>query len=103
MAEQLQVGQALTSAVDSTAVIVTRAPTGEVDLTCGGVAMAKPGEGASGATPDPALAGETKLGKRYVDEADTIEVLCTKPGQYALALNGQVLDVRTARPLPASD
>jgi hypothetical protein len=43
------------------------------------------------------------LGKRYVDEAGTIEVLCTKPGDGALALDGQPLEVKSAKPLPSSD
>src|SRR6266699_975551 len=90
MAVRFRAGQQLVSAVDSTAVIVIRAPEGECTLTCGGVAMAAPGEPAPGepapgepvpaAEPDPSLMGGTQLGKRYVDEADTIQVLCTKGG-----------------------
>lgn len=103
MAVKLQVGQQLVSAIDATAVIVTRAPEGEVGLTCGGVAMAATGETASGAQPDPTHTGQTMIGKRYVDPAGTIEVLCTKPGTGALALDGQMLAIREAKPLPASD
>lgn len=103
MAVKLQTGQTLASAVDATTVIVTRAPDAEVELTCGGVPMAPAGQTAAGAQPDPAQIGETKIGKRYVDEAGVIEVLCTKAGQYALALDGELLAVRAARPLPASD
>ncbi len=103
MAVKLQVGQAFISAVDATAVIVMRAPEAEVELTCGGVAMVAKGETAPEAQADPAHAGPTLLGKRYVDPADTIEVLCTKPGASALAIDGQLLAVRDAKPLPASD
>ena len=100
---KLQVGQVLVSAVDTTAVIVTRAPAGEVSLTCGGVPMAAAGEVPSGAPADPAHTGQALIGKRYVDLAGTIEVLCTKPGTSALALDGQLLAIREAKPLPASD
>lgn len=32
-----------------------------------------------------------------------MEVLCTKPGQGTLALNGVPLPLKAAKPLPASD
>ena len=103
MAVRLRTGQQLVSAVDSTAVIVIRAPAAECTLACGGVAMAGPGEPVPAAEPDPSLMGGTQLGKRYVDEADTIQVLCTKAGTGTLALDGKPLLIQAARPLPASD
>ena len=45
----------------------------------------------------------TQIGKRYVDGADTIQLLCTKAGQGTLALDGSPLQVQAAKPLPASD
>ena len=33
--------------------------------------------------------GGTQIGKRYVDDADTIQLLCTKAGQGTLALDGK--------------
>jgi hypothetical protein len=103
MAVKFRAGQQLVSAVDSTAVIIIRAPAAEGTLTCGGVAMAAPGEPAPAASPDSSLMGGTQIGKRYVDEADTIQVLCTKAGDGTLALDGRPLLVQSARPLPASD
>jgi hypothetical protein len=103
MAVMLRTGQQLVSAVDSTAVIVIRAPAAECTLTCGGVAMADPAEPVPAAEPDPSLMGGTQIGKRYVDEADTIQVLCTKAGTGTLALDGKPLLIQAARPLPASD
>ncbi|HEX3923112.1 MAG TPA: hypothetical protein VHY31_12560 [Streptosporangiaceae bacterium] len=91
------------SAVDSTAVIVIRAPAADGALTCGGVPMAAPDQPPAPAEPDPSLMGGTQIGKRYVDEADTIQVLCTKAGQGTLALDGQPLVIQAAKPLPASD
>jgi hypothetical protein len=96
-------GQQLVSAVDGTAVIIIRAPAEECTLTCGGVAMTAPGAPASGAAPDPSMMAGTQIGKRYVDQADTIQVLCTKAGDGTLALNGEPLLIQSARPLPASD
>ena len=103
MAVQLRAGQQLVSAVDSTAVIVIRAPAAECTLTCGGVPMATAGEPVQPAEPDPSLMGGTLIGKRYVDDADTIQVLCTKAGDGTLALDGSPLVVQAAKPLPASD
>jgi hypothetical protein len=103
MAVKFRAGLQLVSAVDSTAVIVVRAPAAEGTLTCGGVAMVPSGEPVAAASADPALLGGTKIGKRYVDEADTIQVLCTKAGQGTLALDGKPLAIQAAKPLPASD
>jgi hypothetical protein len=44
-----------------------------------------------------------QLGKRYGADGIAIEVLCTRPGQGALAANGVPLSVRSSRALPASD
>jgi hypothetical protein len=103
MAVKFRVGQQLVSAVDSTAVIIIRAPEGELTLTCGGVEMAPAGEPIPVAEPDPSLMGGTLIGKRYVDEADTLQVLCTKAGDGTLALDGKPLVIQAAKPLPASD
>lgn len=103
MAVKFRAGQQLVSAVDTTAVIVIRAPEREGTLTCGGVVMAAAGETISGAEPDPSLMGGSQIGKRYVDEADTIQVLCTKAGEGTLALDGKPLAIQAAKPLPASD
>ena len=43
------------------------------------------------------------MGKRYVDSAGSVELLCVKPGKGSLALDGVVLTVKDAKPLPASD
>src|SRR3954470_10990971 len=98
---KLNVGLALYSAVDSTAVIVVRAPETEVTITCGDAEMTtdKP---ADDATAAPTQDG-TLLGKRYADEELGLELLCTKAGAGALAVNGTPLEIKQAKPLPASD
>jgi hypothetical protein len=66
--------------------------------------MVLPGEPtASAAAADPSLRGGSVIGKRYVDAAGTAEILCTKPGTGTLTLDGEVLQVKDAKPLPASD
>ena len=100
---RLRVGEALASAVDSTQVIVTRAPVDDVDLTCGGISMTAKGSASPEATADPAHMKGSLLGKRYVDSAGTIEVLVTKPGDASLALDGEILAPAGAKTLPSSD
>ena len=45
----------------------------------------------------------TLIGKRYVDAAGTVELLCVKPGKGSLAIAGVALQLKDAKPLPASD
>jgi hypothetical protein len=99
----LKAGTKFKSAVCDTEVIVIRAPAADIELHCGGAAMLPPAAAKNGAAADPAKAGGTAIGKRYVDEGETIELLCTKPGKGSLAVNGQLLGVKQARQLPSSD
>lgn len=102
---KLRAGQQIASTVDATTMIVVRAPADEVVLTCGGVEMIdpkKPSEGAGGVM-DPALASGTLMGKRYADDGLGIELLCTKAGTGTVAVNGTPLELKQAKPLPASD
>jgi hypothetical protein len=104
---KVRVGQTLVSAVDSTAVIVIRIGDDVRSITCGGADMLdgpERGVGRSAETSEMAASGEgAQLGKRYGAEGIMIELLCTRPGRAALAVNGVPLVVRTPRALPASD
>jgi hypothetical protein len=101
---KLKVGQTLQSAVDTTGVVVVRAPQADVTLTCAGVEMIDPQtEVAPERTPDPAHMKGALLGKRYTDDDRTIELLCIKAGDGSLALDGQQLLVMQAKRLPSSD
>jgi hypothetical protein len=101
---KLRVGQTLTSVVDSTSLVVVRAPEDDVVLTCGSAEMALPGEPtAAGATPEGEPGGGLLIGKRYADETFGLELLCVKGGDYPVAVNGTALAQKNARPLPASD
>jgi hypothetical protein len=100
----LKVGQSLSSTVDSTTVVVVRAPKSEITPACGGAEMIA-GKHATepSVTLDPDHVDATQLGKRYVDEAGSIELLCTKPGQGRLTVDGAPLVLKAAKPLPSSD
>src|SRR3546814_19314491 len=43
------------------------------------------------------------IGKRYTDDAATVEVLCTKAGTSSLSLGDEALVLKDAKPLPSSD
>ncbi len=100
----LKTGQSLASSVDATTIVVVRAPASDILLTCGGADMIPGREpGGDGSSVDPAHTGGALLGKRYVDEGLGLEVLCTKSGVGRLEVNGTVLPIKSAKPLPASD
>lgn len=99
---ELKPGTRLGSVVCATEAIVVKAPGGDVDVTCGGVTMADPGADKSG----DAVAGLTEgtmMGKRYVNEDESLELLCTKPGDGSLGVGDTALSLKDAKPLPASD
>ena len=53
--------------------------------------------------PEEGASGGTLMGKRYVDADETVEVLCTRPGDGSLGVGDTLLDLKDAKPLPASD
>jgi hypothetical protein len=100
----LKPGARLRGVADSTEVVVVKVPSGDVDLRCGGYPMAAIGGEAGDAQPlDPDFAGGTQLGKRYVDDASGIELLCTKAGDGSLSIGSEILLIKEAKPLPSSD
>jgi hypothetical protein len=100
----LKAGTRLRSAVCATELMVIQAPAGDADVRCGGAPLAPLGTAlAPDAAPAPDLAGGTQIGKRYVNAAGDLELLCTKPGQGTLTLGGEALAIKGAKPLPSSD
>lgn len=100
----LKPGARYKSAVSDAQVMIVKAPAGEFDLACGGVAMV------GGAAPAPAGAalaagdtGEVLIGKRYVNADESLELLCTKGGKGTLTLDGSALEIKQAKQLPSSD
>ncbi len=104
MTVDLKAGARYRSAVCTTEVIVVKASADTADLRCGGAPVVPAGDEApaSGAPSAPFDAGSA-IGKRYVDEADTLEILCTKAGAGSLSVGDASLQLKSAKPLPASD
>jgi hypothetical protein len=98
----LKAGTRLKSSVCATELMVVGAPKDEVEITCGGAPLIAMGEEGSGTLSEDAKGG-TQVGKRYVNEAGDLEILCTKPGEGSLAANGTALTIKGAKPLPSSD
>jgi hypothetical protein len=96
-------GTRLQSQVCDTQVIVVRSADSLDDLRAGGVLMVPlDGQKSADATLDPALADGNVMGKRYVDE-NGAEVLVTKAGAGTLSIGATPLNLKEAKPLPASD
>jgi hypothetical protein len=97
----LKPGTKLASTGSAVQVVVVRPPAGPVVLTCSGAPMV----GLDGSAGGDAVASEEQvlLGKRYVDEASGLEVLCTQPGPGVLAADARPLTVKGAKALPSSD
>ncbi|MCY4095782.1 MAG: hypothetical protein OXG05_11750 [Gammaproteobacteria bacterium] len=98
----LATGQRLKSAVCNTEIMVISAPDGDLELTCGGVPMGSDGSNESG-TVDPNYANGTTIGKRYINEDGDLELLCVKPGDGSLAVNGTELKIKESKKLPKTD
>ena len=104
MSMTLKPGARLFSAVCTTEMIAVKAPAGEVELTIGGAAPVASAAARDGSgTVAQGHGGGAAMGKRYVDSGETIELLCTKAGDGLPALGGELLQVKEAKPLPASD
>lgn len=104
MSLDVKPGTRYQSAVCDTQVAVVKTSEDSLDLRCGGVPMVEIGtEREAAASPADGLADGTQMGKRYVNEDDTVELLCTKPGEGSLAIGDEVLQLKDAKPLPASD
>lgn len=103
MALTLKPGIRLHSAVCTTELITLKAPDVGVELTIGGVAPVEDADGQEGRSVVEGHGGGALIGKRYVDDDDTIELLCTKGGDGVPALSGQLMALKEAKPLPASD
>ncbi len=99
---QLKAGTKMKSAVCATETMVIAA-NGDLALTCGGAPMIGSTEQPSGGDIASGHDAGTLLGKRYVNQAGTIELLCTKPGKGSLAVNGEILILKEAKALPSSD
>lgn len=99
---QLRPGLKLASAACAAEVMVIKAG-GDEELTCGGLAMHGPDEAAASGDANPDLMSGCQIGKRYVNEDQSLELLCVKAGEGTLAANGTPLVIKEAKKLPSSD
>jgi hypothetical protein len=97
----MKAGSKLKSAVCDTEVMVIKAA-GAIVVDCGGMPLTDE-RPAKRPAINPALAGGTKIGKRYVNADNSLELLCVKAGQGTLSVNGVALLLKEAKPLPSSD
>jgi hypothetical protein len=92
------------SAVCDAQIVVVRPPKQAGTLQCGGVAVLDLNDPAtSSGDVHPDHAGGVLVGKRYIDLDSGIEVLGAKAGKGSLAFDGRALQLKDAKPLPASD
>ena len=103
MAIQLKAGTRLRSATDACEVVVVKAPSEPVDLRCGGHALLPIDAEVVPRGVEAGFDQGTQLGKRYSDEELGLELLCTKAGEGSISVGEAVLEVKGAKPLPASD
>jgi hypothetical protein len=100
---KLNPGSRLFSTSSTTEVVVVRAPTEDVSLSCCGAPMSDLEDGEAGATPSEVAEEAILIGKRYNDEATGMELLCTKGGSGPLECDGRLLVVKSSKPMPSSD
>lgn len=98
---ELKPGLRLKSAVCEAEVMVIRAATGN-ELTCGGEALVEQALEQKVGANEAHMHG-CVIGKRYVNEAQSIELLCIKSGEGSLYYNGDELMTKDTKKLPSSD
>jgi hypothetical protein len=99
----LKTGSRLKSSVCEAEIMVISVLEDDIELTCGGAPMIDAADDAEKGTIDPAHQLGAQIGKRYINEDETIEILCIKPGDGSLAVNGSTLLLKDTKKLPKSD
>jgi len=100
---ELKTGARLKSAVCDGEIMVVMASDTNVEVTCGGVAMVAAGTDVERGAIDAEHAVGIVIGKRYIDAAESLEVLCVKAGEGGLAVNGDLLLLKDTKKLPKTD
>ncbi|MEE3849494.1 hypothetical protein VZC37_04080 [Gordonia sp. LSe1-13] len=99
---QLRAGEQLACSACTTKVVVVSAPAdGTSDIVCGDTPL-QPAKSVTQPPKDGADPG-TLIGKRYVNADGTVELLCTSSGSGVLTCDGTVMELKSAKALPASD
>jgi hypothetical protein len=99
----LKAGVRLRSVTCATEVVVVRGAGEDIDVRCGGAPMVALEDDVTVGVPAAPFDQGTLVGKRYVTEDDSLELLCTKPGAGSLSVGDSPLTVKGAKPLPSSD
>ena len=102
MGQTIKAGTKLSSSVCGAQIMALRVPADNLEITCGGAPMGTDDSGDKG-TINQELSGGTLVGKRYVDEGESMEFLCTRGGEGTVQVNGVSLDIKQAKQLPSSD
>lgn len=102
MTVQLKPGARFRSTVCATECVVVRGNS-EIDLRCGGSPMVPIDDPTTTGAPVAPFDQGNLMGKRYTDEEDSVEVLCTKGGEGSLSIGEALMVVKGAKPLPSSD
>ncbi|AZG45778.1 hypothetical protein [Gordonia insulae] len=99
---QLRAGEQLACATCTTkVVVVTAPPDATAEITCGGTVL-QPVKSVTQPPKDGSSPG-VLIGKRYVDAAETMELLCSAAGSGPLEYDGAEMTLKSAKALPASD
>ncbi len=101
---EIKPGSRWKSTVCDAQIVVVRPPKQAGELQCGGTAVVELSDvevSTVGVHPDHASG--VLIGKRYMDVESGIEVLGAKAGKGSLAFDGRPLQLKEAKPLPASD
>lgn len=61
------------------------------------------GEAPGVAARNVSLGDGPQIGKRYADDEAGVELLCSRAGADALTVDGRVVPMKGAKPLPSSD
>ena len=98
---ELKTGLRLKSAVCDAEVMVIKATAGD-SLTCGGAELGLEAQAEKASGNEDQMNG-CVIGKRYVNGAETVELLCVKSGDGSLYYNGDELMTKDTKKLPSSD
>lgn len=98
---QIKPGIRLYSTVCDTEIMVIKGM-GEESLKCGGVVMATSASQRVSKFQDDQIQ-KSLIGKRYINNDGTLEVLCTRPGAGNLTVDNENLIIKQAQALPSSD
>ncbi len=99
----LKTGARLKSTVCDGEVMVVAAPEDDLEITCGGSPMADPAAAEKSGEVHADHAVGITIGKRYVNEAGDLELLCVKAGAGGLAVSGDLLLQKDTKKLPKTD